>query len=284
MEVTLAAFFQLAQVLQPITVCVQQDTRDRYSSADFHRGYQQITAEQAVAFVRQRRDTTHPQVNFSDLDRERRQQAFIASVAHQLKQAGTLANPVTLTRLISVAKHNIVTDAGLDPVSLAQTPALTSGNITFLTLPITGFGTDPAGEDVNLIDVTQIQELTHQLLGTTKPAPAAGLTPPATVDAINATGRGGQATAVQRMLASKGFTGGHGQHRHQAPDPIGDLLPAGWLSRGRCGCDAARRANRRIRFQRRDGTPASGAGQPVHHARRPAPTANLRTGPRTGGR
>ncbi|MGH3843243.1 MAG: hypothetical protein ACRDS0_17625 [Pseudonocardiaceae bacterium] len=55
-----------------------------------------------------------------------------------------MANPVTLTRLISVAKHNIVTEAGLDLVSLAaQTPALTSGNITFVTLPIIGFGTDP---------------------------------------------------------------------------------------------------------------------------------------------
>ena len=210
-EVTLGAFFQLAQVLAPITVCVKQDTRDRYSSADFHQGYQQITAEQAVAFVRQRRDTAHPQINFSDLDRERRQQAFIASVAYQLKQAGTLANPVTLTRLISVAKRGIVTDPGLDLVSLAaQAPVLTSGNITFLTLPITGFGTDSAGEDVNLIDVTQIQNLAHRLFGAGKPTLAAPTGPAtiATVDAINATGRDGQAAAVQRALVNKGFIPG----------------------------------------------------------------------------
>ena len=210
-EVTLGAFFQLAQVLAPITVCVKQDTRDRYSSADFHQGYQQITAEQAVAFVRQRRDTAHPQMNFSDLDRERRQQAFIASVAYQLKQAGTLANPVTLTRLISVAKRGIVTDSGLDLISLAaQAPVLTSGNITFLTLPITGFGTDSAGEDVNLIDVTQIQNLAHRLFGAGTPTLAAPTGPAAiaTVDTINATGRGGQAAAVQRALVNKGFIPG----------------------------------------------------------------------------
>ena len=210
-EVTLGAFFQLAQVLAPITVCVKQDTRDRYSSADFRQGYQQITAEQAVAFVRQRRDTAHPQMNFSDLDRERRQQAFIASVAYQLKQAGTLANPVTLTRLISVAKRGIVTDSGLDLISLAaQAPVLTSGNITFLTLPIIGFGTDSAGEDVNLIDVTQIQNLAHRLFGADKPTLAAPTGPAAiaTVDAINATGRGGQAVAVQRALVNKGFIPG----------------------------------------------------------------------------
>ncbi|HEY6423950.1 MAG TPA: LCP family protein [Pseudonocardiaceae bacterium] len=210
-EVTLVAFFQIAQVVQPVTVCVRQDTRDRYSGADFHRGYQQITAAQAVAFVRQRRDTAHPQVNFSDLDRERRQQAFIASLTYQLKQAGTLANPVTLARLISVAKRNIATDAGLDLLSLAaQAAPLTGGNITFVTLPITRFGTDPAGEDVNFVDVTQIRELTHRLLGAPSPAPATPTdpAPSATADAVNATSRDGLAGAVQRALAGKGFTPG----------------------------------------------------------------------------
>jgi LCP family protein required for cell wall assembly len=92
-EVTMVAFYQLAQVVAPITVCVNEDTRDSYSGADFHRGYQQIDAAQAVAFVRQRRDTAHPQLQFTDLDRERRQQAFIASLAYQLRQAGTLSDP-----------------------------------------------------------------------------------------------------------------------------------------------------------------------------------------------
>ncbi|MGH3843242.1 MAG: LytR C-terminal domain-containing protein [Pseudonocardiaceae bacterium] len=58
--------------------------------------------------------------------------------------------------------------------------------------------------------MTQIQDLAHQLLGTAKPAPAAptGPSPSTTVDAINASGRGGQAAAVQRVLTSKGFTPG----------------------------------------------------------------------------
>ena len=37
-EVTLGAFFQIAQVVQPITVCLNNDTSDSYSGADFHRG------------------------------------------------------------------------------------------------------------------------------------------------------------------------------------------------------------------------------------------------------
>ena len=55
-EVTLVAFYQIAQVVQPITVCVNENTSDSYSGANFHKGLQQISASQALAFVRQRRD------------------------------------------------------------------------------------------------------------------------------------------------------------------------------------------------------------------------------------
>src|ERR1017187_102690 len=53
-EVTLVAFYQIAQVVQPVTVCVNENTQDSYSGANFHRGRQQISASQALAFVRQR--------------------------------------------------------------------------------------------------------------------------------------------------------------------------------------------------------------------------------------
>src|SRR5207253_2161432 len=69
-EVTLGAFFQLAQVVAPITVCLNADTSDPYSGADFHAGVQHIDAAQAMAFVRQRRDVNDE--NFTDLDRTRR--------------------------------------------------------------------------------------------------------------------------------------------------------------------------------------------------------------------
>ncbi|MGY4649184.1 anionic cell wall polymer biosynthesis LytR-Cps2A-Psr (LCP) family protein [Mycobacterium sp. URHB0021] len=40
-EVTLGAFFQIAGVVAPITVCLNDDTSDSFSGADFHRGVQQ---------------------------------------------------------------------------------------------------------------------------------------------------------------------------------------------------------------------------------------------------
>jgi LCP family protein required for cell wall assembly len=214
-EVTLVGFYQLAQVVAPITVCLNEDTKDSYSGADFHRGYQQINAAQAVAFVRQRRDYAHPQLNFTDLDRERRQQAFIASLVYQLKQAGTFLNPARLHGLINVAKQNIAADTGLELLSFAeQASSLAGGNITFTTLPIVRFGTDPAGEDVNIVNVPEIQNLVHNLIGGPVPTPAAAPPVPVAprrsgiVDVINATSRNGLAAGLERGLADTGFTSG----------------------------------------------------------------------------
>ena len=155
--------------MQPITVCVKEATQDSYSGANFVAGEQKIDAAQAVAFVRQRRDL-YERYNFTDLDRERRQQAFIASLATQLKQAGTLANPVKLQQIIDVTKQNTAIDSGLDLLSFAQdAERMAGGNVTFYTLPVKSFGKDPQGEDINVVDVAQIQATVKQLL-----APAEG--------------------------------------------------------------------------------------------------------------
>ncbi len=219
-EVTLVSFYQIAQVVQPITVCVNANTVDRYSGANFHQGRQQINASQALAFVRQRRDDTHPALNFTDLDRERRQQAFIASLAYQLKQADTFADPIKLTGILNVAKQNTAIDSGLNLLSLtAQASNLTGGNVTYYTLPIDHFGRDPIGEDVNFVNLPLIQAtVSHLLAGPT--SAAAKSTPvttrprwPATathvvVDAVNSSGHSGLAGQLERVLTSHGYSPG----------------------------------------------------------------------------
>ena len=153
-EVTMIAFFEIADVVQPITVCVKQPTVDTYSGADFVAGPQQINAEQAVAFVRQRRDTSNPSLMFTDLDRSRRQQAFIVSLLTQLKSSSTFTNPSKISGIIDVAKQNTAIDSGLDPLTLAKTAsAMQGGKLNFYTLPIEEFGTTPGGASVNIVDV-----------------------------------------------------------------------------------------------------------------------------------
>lgn len=201
-EVTLVAFFQIAQVVQPITVCVAEDTQDDYSGANFHQGQQQINAQQAVAFVRQRRDYVHPELNFTDLDRARRQQAFIISLAYQLKQGGTFANPVQLQRILNVAKQNIALDSNLDLLSFAkQASNLTGGNVTFVTLPVDHFG-KVDGQDVNIVDLPGIRATVARLIG----APPPSKPPSEPVSIVNAAARAGLAARTQQFLTGQGFT------------------------------------------------------------------------------
>jgi LCP family protein required for cell wall assembly len=222
-EVTLVAFFQIAQVVQPITVCALARTQDTFSGANFQAGKQQIDASQALAFVRQRRDNVAGDPyynNFTDLDRERRQQAFIASLAYQLKQGGTFTDPTKLSGIMAVSKQNTAVDSGMDLLDFAQQASgLTSGNITFYTLPIDHFGTDPLGEDVNIVNTPLIQSTVHSLLTggsattsaaptTTTPPPTTPAGPPAVVDAVNASGVDGLASQVEKALAHNGFTQG----------------------------------------------------------------------------
>ncbi|MEY9954254.1 LCP family protein [Leifsonia sp. EB34] len=171
-EVTMAAFYQVAQAVQPVTVCVAEDTKDPYSGADFSAGVQQLSASQAVSFVRQRRDESNPSLNFTDLDRERRQQAFIVSLATKLKKADTFANPATLESLISAAKQNIALDSGLNLLDFASDAShFAGGNITFDTLPIAGYGVRD-GKDVNLVDTAQVRATVRRLLDPATPSPA----------------------------------------------------------------------------------------------------------------
>ncbi|MBT8161716.1 MULTISPECIES: LCP family protein [Arthrobacter] len=180
LEVTMAAFYQTAQAIAPITVCINKATQDTFSGADFKAGMQQIDAKQAMAFVRQRRDTSDPNYLFSDLDRERRQQAFITSVSHQLKQAGTFTDVGKMQAVLDAVSKNIVVDSELNLIELAQqATSLTGGNIAFTTLPITGFGTSPEGASINTVDINQIQATVKELLTPAPPAPQPASAAPA---------------------------------------------------------------------------------------------------------
>jgi LCP family protein required for cell wall assembly len=218
-EVTLVAFFQIAKVVEPITVCLNEDTKDPYSGADFHQGTQQIDAAQAMAFVRQRRDVNDE--NFTDMDRTRRQQAFIASLLSALRQSGGLSSPVTLGKLLDVAQQNVAVDAGFDLPGFAQrASALTDSPPSLYTLPITEFGQNPDGEDVNMIDVPTIRAIVHNLVAkdsstittTSAPDTAKAASPSggsgAVLDVVNASNHNGLAAELEKSFATKGFTPG----------------------------------------------------------------------------
>jgi LCP family protein required for cell wall assembly len=216
-EVTLGAFFQIAKVVEPITVCLNADTVDTYSGADFHQGVQRIDAAQAMAFVRQRRDENDG--SFTDFDRTRRQQAFLVSLVKAVRGGGVLSSLSALRKLLQVARDNVAVDAGLDLVDFAARAArLTDRPLSFYTLPISDFARDASGSDVNLVDVPTIRRIVHERFfsdtpdaldavpSTTQPPPA--LSEPVVLDVVNATSRDGLAAAIEDAFASRGFTRG----------------------------------------------------------------------------
>lgn len=209
-EVTMGAFYEIAKQVQPIPVCVKESTTDSFSGADFKAGRQALSAARAVAFVRQRRDL-YNRYDFTDLDRSRRQQAFIVSLLTKLKSAGVLLNPVALNSIVDVASSNVVISNGLDPIRVARLASnLSGGNLHLYTLPIVKFGQED-NEDVNIVDVPQIRAIVQNLVNppasTTKhPLPSgAGYT----IDAVDASGLTNHPAArVLTSLTKYGYAAG----------------------------------------------------------------------------
>ncbi|MFC4906706.1 LCP family protein [Actinomadura gamaensis] len=214
-EINLAGFYDLATTLGGVDVCLKHPVRDRYSGADFPAGRQHLDGAQALAFVRQRHGLTN-----GDLDRTHRQQAFLASVTHQLKQEGIFGDLGRMQGLLKVARKDVVMDSGWDVLGFAQqAKSLTGGNVEFHTLPIEGFGTRNR-QSVNLVDPDKIRTMVHDTLNPPKqsPAPASsgdgsggsgsGGGAKTTVDVLNGGGRAGLAAKVAGALSRGGYATG----------------------------------------------------------------------------
>jgi LCP family protein required for cell wall assembly len=155
-EVNLGGFYELAKVFGGVQVCLRHHVYDYFSGAHFHRGYQHLTPEQSLAFVRQRHGLPN-----GDLDRTHRQQAFIDSVLYQLRTEGVLSDLTKIQALINVGKQYVITDAGWNLLDFAQeAQSLTGAHLVFHTLPITGYVTI-AGQDANSVDVPSLQAIVH---------------------------------------------------------------------------------------------------------------------------
>jgi LCP family protein required for cell wall assembly len=169
-EITLAGFYDLASALGGVTVCLDHAVHDSYSGADFPAGVQRLDGAQALAFVRQRHGLTN-----GDLDRTHRQQAFLSSAMHQVTAAGTWTDPSELAALFGVAQRDVVLDQGWDVLSFATRASdLTSGDVTFSTLPIQGY-VQADDEDDNLVDPARVQAFIRDAIA----AAAAPPPPPA---------------------------------------------------------------------------------------------------------
>ena len=76
-------------------------------------GTHKFSGDQALNYVRER----HTLGNGSDIGRMKRQQAFVASMAHQAISADTLANPIQLSKFIDAATKSLTLDPDIGSIS-----------------------------------------------------------------------------------------------------------------------------------------------------------------------
>ncbi|MGQ4598500.1 LCP family glycopolymer transferase [Nocardia sp. R6R-6] len=200
-EVSLVGFYDIATILGGVDVCLNHAVHDAYySGAVFPAGPQHLDAANALAFVRQRHGLDN-----GDLDRTHRQQAFLTSVATQLKSSGTLTDG-KLPQLINAAQNDIVLSQGWNLLDFAQTLGKAgSVPIEFQTLPVKAYDTVD-GQDVNVIDPALIKKTVRTAFGVQTTPPARSVTTPASiVDVVNAGSHTGMAAKVSAALAAKGY-------------------------------------------------------------------------------
>ncbi|MGW4366757.1 LCP family protein [Nocardia takedensis] len=205
-EITLSGFYDLAAALNGVEVCLNNPVQDPdFSGADFPAGRQRLDPAQALAFVRQRHGLEN-----GDLDRTHRQQAFLTSVARELREAGTFTDVGKLTALMDVAHRNVVLSDDWDVIDFLRTVgSADSPAVEFRTLPVVRYDFIN-GQDVNIVDPAAIRREVRTAFGdeesiaTTTALPSA----PSVVDVADGGAGRGVAAALSSALATAGFRRG----------------------------------------------------------------------------
>jgi LCP family protein required for cell wall assembly len=106
-------FKSMVDAIGGVEVCIPHAVNDPIGHITLPAGTHTFTGDQALNYVRER----HSLGNGSDIGRMKRQQAFIASMAHQAISANTLANPLHLARFIDAATKSLTLDPDIGSIS-----------------------------------------------------------------------------------------------------------------------------------------------------------------------
>ena len=161
-EIGLLGFALITDALGGVNVCLKDAVYEPLSGADFPAGWQKLDGPQALSFVRQRHDLPR-----GDLDRVVRQQAVMASLAHEVISSKTLSSPATLNRLQEAVQRSVVLSDGWDIMEFVeQLQKLAAGNVAFATIPVleeNGWS-DDGMQSVVRVDPTEVKDWVHGLL------------------------------------------------------------------------------------------------------------------------
>ena len=208
-EIGLLGFALITDALGGVDVCLKNAVYEPLSGADFPAGWQKLSGPQALSFVRQRHDLPR-----GDLDRVVRQQAVMASLAHQVISSKTLSSPATLNRLEGAVQRSVVLSDGWDIMKFVdQLQKLAAGSVAFATIPVLDENgwSDDGMQSVVRVDPDQVKTWVDGLLNDQaqgKTEQIAYSPEKTTVDVLNDSDVNGLAAAVSEIVAGKGFTTG----------------------------------------------------------------------------
>jgi LCP family protein required for cell wall assembly len=218
-EINLLGFHNLTTAIGGVDVCLRAPVNEPLSGARFRAGPQTIVGADALAFVRQRHELPD-----GDLSRIRRQQVFLAAVAHKILSGSTLTDPGRLAALVAVAQESLVIDEGWDVLAFAQQAAdIAAGNLRFVTIPTDGSETNARGAvvvvDPNTVETFIEARIAEQEAVAGNAAEAAPAAPPPlstvdidasrfVVDVYNGSDLVGMAATVAGHLRGLGFARG----------------------------------------------------------------------------
>jgi LCP family protein required for cell wall assembly len=220
--VNLMGFYQISNAIGGVPVCLKQAVDDtKWSGAKFPAGQFQVQGVQALEFVRQRHNIPG---GSTDLEREQRQQAFMASMSHKILSKGTLTSPGTLNSLIGAIQGAVTIDNKWNLIDFAQQMSgMSSGSLKFQTVPVVNIDYWPYGQGAGKPSAVEVNPaaVAAFVRGTTGAPPLNGTTDTSgsqsqaptgngaiTVDVSNASGKTGLAANVENALVDKGFSKG----------------------------------------------------------------------------
>jgi len=206
-KVSLLGFYEIAQALGPIQVCLNEAVDEPLSGVHLPAGVSTLNAKQALSFVRQRHALPR-----GDLDREVRQQYFLSRELAKVSSTGVLLNPGKLNTLLSAVGDALETDPHLDLLDFAtQFRDVSAGSVHYATVPTTGTPTirDSHGNDVSIVAVDTVA-LPAFFASLDGPRSGYGSATPATpssvsVRVVNGTGTSGLASSTGAALTRLGF-------------------------------------------------------------------------------
>lgn len=132
------------------------------SGYSFEPGIIHIEGEQALAFVRERK-----QLGSGDLDRAAHQREVVMALIEKMSSPEIVANPIRMTQVINQASRTVKVDQELTTQKMTEIAlsmkVRNNKDIESFQAPMTGFSTSEDGQAIDVVDEKQMTELGNAL-------------------------------------------------------------------------------------------------------------------------